>query len=132
MPLHIVFNLLILNHHEIIPFTATPLFSRQKQQSLNQRVPGSSPGAPTISSKTETPLRAARPNQINRGAAADGDSVLSVAGGGAGARVAGTCCAIRKYRRQFLSERRTPTSPRINAHRFDARSERARPEISEV
>src|SRR5208282_3352423 len=50
MPLHIASKLLILNRHEIIPFTASPLFSRQKQQSLNQRVQGSSPCAPTIDS----------------------------------------------------------------------------------
>jgi hypothetical protein len=48
MPLHIASKLLILNRHEIIPFTASPLFSRRKQQSLNQRVQGSSPCAPTI------------------------------------------------------------------------------------
>jgi hypothetical protein len=45
LPLHIASKLLILNRHEIIPFTASPLFSRQKQQSLNQRVQGSSPCA---------------------------------------------------------------------------------------
>jgi hypothetical protein len=46
-PLHLASNLLILNHRKIIPFTANPLFSRQKQQTLNQRVQGSSPCAPT-------------------------------------------------------------------------------------
>ena len=46
-PLHLASNLLILNHHKIISFTVNPLIYRREQQSLNQRVPGSSPGAPT-------------------------------------------------------------------------------------
>jgi hypothetical protein len=46
-PLHFVSNLLILNHRKIIPFTANPLFFWQKHQTLNQRVQGSSPCAPT-------------------------------------------------------------------------------------
>jgi hypothetical protein len=46
-PLHLASNLLILNHHKIIPFTANPLIYRQEQQSLNRRVQGSSPCAPT-------------------------------------------------------------------------------------
>src|SRR6476620_2760680 len=46
-PLHLASNQLILNHHKIIPFTANPLLCRQKQETLNQRVQGSSPCAPT-------------------------------------------------------------------------------------
>ena len=47
LPLYFASNLLISNHHEITPFTANPLMSKQEQQPLNQRVAGSSPAAPT-------------------------------------------------------------------------------------
>jgi hypothetical protein len=38
---------LISNGHEITPFTANRLKTHRKHQSLNQRVVGSSPTAPT-------------------------------------------------------------------------------------
>jgi hypothetical protein len=47
-PLHFASNLLILNSRQINSFTANLLCPRQEQQSLNQRVQGSSPCAPTI------------------------------------------------------------------------------------
>jgi hypothetical protein len=47
LPLHSGFNLLIWNYRQLAPFTAIELISRPEQKSLNQRVQGSSPCAPT-------------------------------------------------------------------------------------
>src|SRR6516225_3199933 len=47
LPLHSGFDPLILNHRQLAPFTAIALISRPEQKSLNQRVQGSSPCAPT-------------------------------------------------------------------------------------